>query len=45
MFSGVVITIVRIKIDVHIASVCVIANILNIIVDGDRIGVIGQHWL
>ena len=37
--------IVGIQIDVEIATIGVISDILNIIVDGDRIGVVGQHGL
>ena len=42
---GVAVTVIRIKVDIEIATISVISDILNIIVDGDRIGVIGQHWL
>ena len=45
IFSGVAIAVVGIEIDVDIASICVVSNILNIIVDGNRIGVVGQHGL
>ena len=42
---GVVTAIVGIKIDVQVTSVGIISDILNIIVDGDRIGSVGQHGL
>ena len=38
-------TIVGIEIDVEVTAIGVVSNILNIIVDGDRIGIVGQHWL
>ena len=42
---GVAIAIIGIQIDVEIATVGVVSDILNIIVDGDRIGIVGQHGL
>ena len=39
------VTIVGIKIDDDIATVGVVANILDIIVDSHRIGIVGQHGL
>lgn len=45
VLGGIAVTIIGIEVDVEIATISVISNILNIIVDGDRIGVIGQHWL
>lgn len=42
---GIAVTIVRIKVDVEIATIGVVSNILYIIVNGDRIGVVGQHGL
>ena len=45
ILPSIAIAVVRIEVDVDIASVCVVSNILNIIVDGNRIGVVGQHGL
>ncbi len=45
IFSGIAMTVIRIEINVEIATIGVVSDILNIIVDGDRIGVIGQHGL
>ena len=42
---GIAITIVRIEVDIEITAIGVISDILNIIVNGDRIGIVGQHWL
>ena len=38
-------TIVGIEINVHVSFVCIVPNVLDIIVDGNRIGVVGQHGL
>ena len=42
---SVAVTVVRIQVDIEIATVCVISYILHIIVNGDRIGIVGQHGL
>ena len=42
---GVVVSVVGIQIDKDVTSVSVVSYILHIVVDGDRIGVIGQHGL
>ena len=45
VLRAVAVAIVGIKVNIEIATISVISNILNIIVDGDRIGVVGQHGL
>jgi hypothetical protein len=45
VLRGVAVTVVGIEIYVEITTISVISDILNIIVDGDRIGVVGQHGL
>lgn len=45
IFSGVVVTIVRIQIDINVSSVGIVSNVLDIVIDGDRIGIVGQHGL
>ena len=45
ILSGIAMTIIGIEVDVEIATIGVVSYILNIIVDGDRIGVVGQHGL
>lgn len=42
---GIAVTVVWIEVDIEIATISVVPNILNIIVDGDRIGIVGQHGL
>jgi hypothetical protein len=44
-FLGIVVTVVRIQVYEDVASVGVIADVLHIVVDRDRIGVVGQHGL
>ena len=45
VFLCIVITVVRIEIDIDITPVGVVSDILDIIIDGNRIGVVGQHGL
>ena len=45
IFLCIVVSIVRIEIDIDITSVGVIPNVLHIIIDSHRIGIIGQHGL
>lgn len=45
VLSGIPATIVRIEIDVEITPISEVSNVLDIIIDSDRIGVIGQHGL
>ena len=45
VFRAVAVAIVGIQVDIEIATIGVISDILNIIVDGDRIGIVGQHGL
>ena len=45
VLRSIAVTVVGIEIDIEIATIGVISNILNIIVNGDRIGVVGQHGL
>ncbi len=45
VLRAIAVTIVGIEVDIEIATISVVSDILNIIVDGDRIGVIGQHGL
>ena len=45
VLRAVAVAIVGIQVDVEIATIGVISDILNIIVDGDRIGIVGQHGL
>ena len=42
---GIAITVVRIEVDVEITTISVVSDILYIIVNGDRIGIVGQHGL
>ena len=44
IFLGIVV-IIGIEINVYVAFVCIVSNILDIIVDRNRIGVVGQHGL
>lgn len=44
-FVGVVVAVVGIEIDVHAASVGTVANVFNVVVDGDGVGVIDHHGL
>jgi hypothetical protein len=45
VLRAVAVAIVGIEVDIEIATIGVISDILNIIVDGDRIGIVGQHGL
>ena len=45
VLRAVAIAIVWIEVDIEIATISVVSDILNIIVDGDRIGIVGQHGL
>jgi hypothetical protein len=45
ILPSIAIAVVGIEVEVDVTSVCVVSNILNIIVDGNRIGVVGQHGL
>lgn len=44
-FTGIAVAVIGIEIDAHITSISIVSNILHIIVDRNRIGVIGQHGL
>ena len=44
-FLGIVVTVVRIQVDVDVSSVGIIPDVLHIVIDRDRIGVVGQHGL
>ena len=45
VLRAVTVAIVGIEVDIEIATISVVSDILNIIVDGDRIGIVGQHGL
>ena len=45
VLRAVAVAIVGIEVDIEIATISVVSDILNIIVDGDRIGIVGQHGL
>ena len=45
VLRAVAVAIIGIQVDIEIATIGVISDILNIIVDGDRIGIVGQHGL
>ena len=45
VLGGVGVTVVGVEIDAEITTIGVISDILYIIVNGDRIGVVGQHGL
>lgn len=42
---GVVVAVVRVHVEVNAASVGVVANVLNVVVDGDGVGVVNHHGL
>ena len=44
-FASVVVTVVRIQVQVDVASVGIITDVLYVVIDRDRIGVVGQHGL
>ena len=44
-FLGIAIAVIGIEVDIDITFVGVVSNILHIIVEGNRIGVVGQHGL
>lgn len=45
VLSTVVAPIIGIKVDVEVASISIVSNVLDIVIDSDRIGVVGQHGL
>lgn len=42
---GVVVAVVRVHVEVNAASVGVVANVFNVVVDGDGVGVVNHHGL
>ena len=45
VLSAVVAPIVRIEVDEEVSPISIVSNVLDIIIDSDRIGVVGQHGL
>lgn len=45
VFSAVVASVIRIEVDEEVSPISIVSNVLDIVVDSDRIGVIGQHGL
>ena len=45
VLPAVAVAIVGIEVNIEISTIGVVSDILNIIVDGDRIGIVGQHGL
>lgn len=45
VLSAVVASIVRIEVDEEVSPISIVSNVLDIIIDSDRIGVVGQHGL
>ena len=45
VFRAIAVAIVGIEVDIEITPISIVSDILNIIVDGDRIGIVGQHGL
>jgi hypothetical protein len=44
-FFGIAVAFIRIEIEANAAAVRVVANVLNVVVDGDVVGVVGHHGL
>ena len=45
VLRAIAVAVVGIEVDIEITTIGIVSDILNIIVDGDRIGIVGQHGL
>ena len=43
--TAVVASVIRIEVEVEVPPISIVSNVLDIIIDSDRIGVVGQHGL